>query len=363
MTTRNDTIERLRQSGGDDKPPTLASICGLRDSLLMCVPLQQTAQALDVDPSQVLDWVGKLGTWLTHAATPVEADSYLVVDEDQPALFTSTAGTVRPMVAIPAGYERRAAHKRDVVKALKAIVTSNPDDTVLARWIDHAFPVLAKVLKYTHLTTVHQFASLGRLDEIDQLNPKSATFNELLVTAWDQLTVALDDARAGITVLVSDTDDLDLLTEACQRSWWLAEARISRIRRQVDACRERPGPVTLAGLRSMRDDLGRQVRSSPQDLLPSDIGQLSQGQVMRLAQSIGLQTVDNDRSEEVEIRARLRDMGVDTDLDRLVRRGIAATQAGIVEEFWAAMDARISGDPSWSEQLSDAFEYAGTDEP
>lgn len=373
MTVRNATIERLRAADEADARPSVQLIAGLRDCLLLCMSLPSTAAKLGISESLVLDYIGPLGTWLTHTEKPSDAETYLVIDVEQPPLFQMVTDTVavgkgknrtcKRRVAIPTGYERKAWHKRDVVKAVRSIVISNPSDAALARWIDHAFPVLPKVLKFTHISTVWRFATLGRLDEVDQLNPKSQVYNSLLVSAWDLLDTAVEDAREGIATLVAGGDDLEALAAACAKARWLSEAEISRIERMVIttlAARDAGRPIASLQ-RSLANELlalSARVRRSPKSYQLDDIAQLNQGQMLRIVQAAGITTGETDRGEEAEFRSKLKELGITQDLDRLVRKGVAATRAGIGEEFWEAMQARVDGDADWSERLNEAFELA-----
>lgn len=386
----NATIERMRQHKADDEAKvTVSQVRGVVDGLIACRSLDEIAGTTKLEPSKVLDIVATFGTWLTHVLGGSGADTTTASDLAQAPLFqfpcakatkkTKAAAKVKAtakkaatkaatkatkkvaptgasiQVVIPAGFERSAWHKRDVSKALASIVVANPDNELITRYIARQYPTSSKVLTFEMVAVIWRFATVGRLDEIDQVNPDSAAFTRLVVAAYDLLEVARRDAIAGIRLLASaDTSDIDALRQACTKARWVAEGEIAKIESLVAAVASRPSAETV--LVKELKFLARRIEANPSRYLIGSIAELMDGQVRRIGAAAGLQVEGANRSDEVQIRRQLQDMGLSSDVDRLVPDGLKALQAGIIDTFWDAMERRVDGDPAWDEDLADSFD-------
>lgn len=261
-------------------------------------------------------------------------------------------------VIVPAGFERKAFHKRDVAKALAAIVVADPDDDTIGRFIARKYQAQAKVLTFPHLTELWFFAKMGRLDEYDRINPKNPVFAELSVEAYDLLDVARRDAVAGIEVLAKgDVKDLPALREACQKSLWLAEGEVRRIAKLVETTMTRPSSERL--LERELSFFAQRVARETERYKPAALADLNLGHLTRIALNAGLEVDNDDRSDEAEIREALKKLGFHTDLDRLVPAGVKAARAGRRDEFFEVMSARKGGNNEWHLLLDELFETIG----
>lgn len=260
-------------------------------------------------------------------------------------------------VLIPPGYEKTAAHKRDVTRALCAVVESAPDDESLTRFLARHYGTQAKVMSFPIVTQVWLFARLGRLDEIDQVSPDSPVFAELLVDAHDLLEVARKDAIEALDTVVQITNvspsDLETLAHTVRRAYWLAEAELSTLLRRIEAATHR-----ASALSSVEHELrwiSQRVQRHPKQYMVDSIAQLSLGQIRRIAQAAGLDVDNDERQIEANVRNRLKELGLSSDLDQLVPAGVKATKAGRDEDFFEILQARRRGETDWHIQLEELF--------
>ena len=366
----NPAIERLRNMERNQvTKPTVPQLHAIVTGLQFVKPLAEVAEDSHMEPEAVISLVAQLGTWLTH----VHGGSGAVptYDADQQVLFQAAAGlgatgakcakkpepktakrsrkpdTLR--VLVPQGFPKR------VGKALVAVVSSNPIDATLARFIEREYPTRNSVLTFTVLSSVAWWARTGRLGTIDQVNSDNEAFCELLVQAYDLLALAITQASEGIKVLATadlanmTRSTLDQIELACAKALWLDEMPIGRIEAAVGAARssERGAVILARELMSFRQALRTQYKRY-------DIGVegLNSGQVRRIAQAAGIKVEATTRAEEAKIRDRLRsDFGFASDLDRLVPMALRSIEAGHEEEFWAAMDRRKDGARDWQDRL------------
>jgi hypothetical protein len=85
--------------------------------------------------------------------------------------------------------------------------------------------------------------------------------------------------------------------------------------------------------------------------MPERVGDLTLGQVRRICAISGIKVDPENRSEETAIRATLKSMGFAGDADRLIPEALRCAENGLLDNFWAIMQARLEGDASWSSQL------------
>lgn len=382
MTTASSpAIERLRSAPKVEMDkPTVAQLRGIVDGLALVQPLSDIAAQTGLEESRVLDLVAKLGTWLTHVNGGSGAVPVSRADESQQILFQVAAsarprpgGDERqsgrkqhpslasrsrresepPKVYVPLGFERRGPHKRDVSRALAAVVVADPDDATLTRFIEREYPTRSRVLTFTVLSSVWWHAANGYLDNIDTLNPDNPVLGELLVEAYDLLAASISQAQEGIKALYDgDVSDLDRLAHACTKARWLAEAEIARLERGVNAARHDPKatPVLRRELAFFHQRVVANWRS-----YDIGVGELNAGQVRRIAEAAGIRVETTSRAEETEIRNRLKEMNFTSDLDRLVPAGLRAAEAGAIDTFWEAMEERRAGRVDWQERLAEAI--------
>ena len=364
----NATIEAMRTARvKDEVKVTSAQMRLVVDGLLVYRSLNQIAADTHLSTTVVLDVVADFGTWLTHVTGGSGATTMTAAALRQQSLFQVPARTAKKAkakaaavnceVVIPSGFERSPANKRDVSKALASIVVTNPGNEMITRYLARKYPTGAKVLTFEMVAVVWRFATLGRLDELDTINPDGAAFTQLVVAAYDVLEVARQDAIAGMLLLAAgDISDLDALRQACTKSRWLAERDIRDIEKLIEVVAKRPESDTL--LRKELKFLAKRIEVAPSKYLVGAIAELNDGQVRRIGTANGLVVDGSDHAEEVKIRGRLQSMGLASDVDRLVPDGLKALQAGVLDVFWDAMQRRTDGDPTWDFDLVEAFETA-----
>ena len=380
MSRKYGVIEKNRNAT-DSAPqaPSLEQLITLRDSLALVYTLDYTAAITGMDPSRVVDEVATLGKWLIHTNGGIEVTTQTLGQMSQMVLFQealhrrgpATLGKgnkgkaakkagqklTKRKVVLPQGFEP-GRNGRDVSRALSAIVVFYPDATTLARYIARTYPpVRQSTLTFSILTSVWKFAALGRLEEIDQVNPGDVSFMNLIIAAFDVLDTAISSAHQGVADLVSFAKlegwalDLDEVHLAATKARLLNEAEITRLDSRVELARSGNPTALVNELRYFAS----RVAATPSRYQIDDIAHLNQAQVRRIAEAAGIEVGGSDRAAENDIRARLRALGIDSDLDRLVLAGVQASQSEMLEEFFEVMVARAAGDDSWVSQLTDIF--------
>ena len=396
----NVIIETLRQdlakqSEAAPRQITLEQARGVVDGLVGITSLADIATATGLTEDEVLDVVKRLGTWLTHVHGGSNATLVKSADVGQMPLLqipaspepgakkrnkpTEPAANKRKkaaerderVVTIPAGFEPRAPHKRDVRKALASIVVHRPDNTSLVRWISREYPSETKMLTYTAITAAWNFAHFGVLDKLSEIAPNPG-FMTVLLQAYDTLDVARLDAIDGLRTLArGDVSDLQVLANACAKCRFIAEGEIVKIERcidivaaetadlvarSVDLDKTRPSSESTL-LRELRW-LAERVRVQPRRYMIEDVGNMQPSQVLRIAQMAGVPVEGGNRQAEAEIRERLAALSLSADADRLVPEGLRAARLDLLEEFYEALDRRADGDPNWNHVLQRAFATA-----
>ena len=376
----NAAIERLRAQCGADanepEPFTLDHFRAIVDGLVACQPLADTAAIAGLAPGRILDAVADLGTWLTHAKGASGVTVVPPEDMTKMPLFQITPAPVgkpkrsKPTtddiraarkrkkfpvyVVIPEGYDKFAG--RDVRQSLGAVVASRPSNSELVRFMSRKYRKSSRELTFPMVTSLCFFAKVGRLDEIGDVNPCNPEYLSTVIAAYDLLEFARRDAMTALLSL-SDTDaDLDAIEVSTAKIRTLFEADAMKLERLIASARQNEKGMRL--LVAERSFLAQKVSVNPSTYSLTNIGALSAGQIRRIAQAAGLEIESATRAEEAGIRTRLADMGLGADADLLVGEALRAQRADVEDQFWDAMDRRISGDPLWKEALTDALAVA-----
>jgi len=356
----SETIERLRAELAEsdqvrrftvDEVETV--VAQLRD----CRSLTEVAAGSNLDTDQVLEIVVKLGTWLTHVYRRPEVATLNWWETGQ--LFPDQDRDEE--IVIPVGFERGAAHGRDVSKSLAAVVALEPSHNDITRWIARLYPSQTAVLTFPMVAIVWKFSRVGKLDEIDEASTARA-FRRNVVDAHDLLDIAITDAQQALASLVgfihADDDTvvtrLNELANVATTLSWLQPAEMAQLSRIVELTLENPTlvPSLTARLRT----IGSLIEQDPAVWRVTEIGDLSQGQVEQVAARAGLQVEGVSRAEESAIRDRLTELGLQKDADQLVPEGVLALASGHEAAFWEAMTMRAKGDPAWYEILAAAYD-------
>lgn len=379
---KNATIERLRAnanaalSAAEGRRPTNEQVSAIVAGLRTCDDLATISRKSGLPEKRVLDVVADLGTWLTHSnkgapkARIESAEEALLgvlflgvwshnVPEKEghkrKRKRKRSGNNVLPedlKVTVPPGFEPKGFHKRDVSKALAAIVVAAPDDATIARFVARTYQIRSAALNYPMLSGVWYFAQCGRLDKIDAVNAKDPVFHSQVVAAYDLLDIARRDAIDGIEVLVEQNlEDLDRLESACVKARWVAEQEITRLEKLIAAAKVRP--TSLKTLEREIRYFADRVKHNEAIYKPSDISKLNVGQIQRIAQAAGLPVEGGSREEESQIRSKLKELGLSSDLDRLLPEGLRAAKTGQLDEFWDVMKACVDGDITWAQQLEE----------
>jgi hypothetical protein len=346
-------LEQL--AAAEIKRLTLTQVQTFVAKLKACEPVDAIAAATGMDDDDVIDLGAKLGTWLTHVLGSVDVEIELAVKQAQPTLFPGA-----DQVVIPAGFERRAKQRRDIVRALATIIVHDPDDATLQRFLDRLYPSKTSVLAARDVFVVWRFAQLGRIDDLARISSNPA-FNRTMASAFYTLETAVRDAEAAFTVMVDLEADPADVHAACVTSRWVREARISKMERLAAQVRDGQGSENL--LRRDQRYFGNEIAACPPAWTFTSVADLVEGQVLRIVEAAGL-VGDDSRRDALDIRSRLVALGeehgydIARDLDRLVPEGLRAKRAGVEDLYWEGIEARIAGDPNWREIFESAMSDA-----
>lgn len=335
--------------------PTLGQVKRICADIRSGVPLAKTATRLKlgagIDAERfVLDVVATFGTWLAHSVGSSGMEVEYAAHKEQQELIPSPVVS-GSLVTAPLGYEPTAAHRRDVGKALAAIAALGDDTEVISRFVSRTYAQRPAQIDYPLIAGVWGFASRGRLAELKFVSD-DLVFQGLAVDAYDLLDVARLDAEKALRQLV-DIDDVEspAIASLVSASYWVDEPRMSSILRAS----ELSGQSDVAKSRIARDLAALRMAYSarPSMVVPAAVGALSLGQVQRICASSGIKVRSENRLEETEIRASLKEMGLSIDADRLVPVALKCADNGDLDSFWDVMQLRVDGAPNWSDMLEE----------
>lgn len=381
------SIERLRERSKTQvkrlKNATIAKIViGLRDNTSLKDLMKQTR----LSETEILDIVAGLGTWLIHVhgsvpetakpaaktstKSPVRAStrketqlSLLDILEKPKSAKVVTPKGSKPKIdedKVPPGFEKSAAHRRDVVKSVGSIIYHNPSNSEITRWLDRRYMSTSGVLTGADVTLMHLMAQLGRLSEMGAISPSPAAA-QAIVGAFDLFDVAICDANEAVSMLSGvGRGEINLSADEIMHNAtkmaWLNEARSSKIFALARQAKEFADRESLAALNHDLRSFSFEAESIHWH--PKDIASLRRAQVARLIERSGLAKSEDLKRTESEIRNKLVEMGLKDDLDRLLSDAMRAVHAKCESEFWAAITARQSGDANWRARLQKAITEA-----
>ncbi|MFM7088870.1 MAG: hypothetical protein ACKOW9_05075 [Candidatus Paceibacterota bacterium] len=314
--------------------PTVNDVIMIVNDLKQGVPLAATARKLpsgkkDDKVNIVLDTIGTFGTWLTHSMTSNDL---------------STRAKKQISLKLPDGYEPSSWHKRDVSKALSAILTANPDNETIARFVARTYRTRSSDLSYPIVAGVWFFAKNGRLSRLENVSA-DPVFYKQCVDAYDLLDGSRLSAISSVRKLASGVLKPASAIRAVKDAAWLDEPSMNKIERSLT---KQDGKYE-----ALISSLNRRVLLSDAMLAPVNVSALNAGQVMRICEKSGLKVQNEFMSEETEIRTRIRSMGLSVDSDRLVPEALRALAHDKLEAFWDVLQARLDGDNTWGEQLEE----------
>lgn len=362
-----DLIEELRtrvkrRKANQPVRPTVEQVGTIVADLCDAVGLAETGAKMrqgSVKAGQrlVLDVVATFGTWLAHSVGRAEVTSSYAADEEKPVqteLFpvdTAPRKRRKNHVIIPEGYEPSGPHKRDVDKALCTIVAHRPDAEVIARFVARTYTTRQSHLGYPVVAGVWGFARHGRLASIDLVSD-DVVFQTQVLEGFDILDVGREDAIKALTKLVDapNVTPKEAL-KACDRAFWLDEQTFGLLRKVAELAKKDPSETPR--LQREIGLLRRKAEQNPLRFRPSQVSDLTLGQVRRICEINGIRVEPENRAEETEIRNTLKSMGFSVDADRLVPEALRCADSGTLDTFWEIMHARAEGDPDWSRQLQE----------
>lgn len=298
---------------------------------------------LSINEEFITDIVAVLGTWLAHSLGKSNAVyPYAEVCDPCPT------GEKR----IPFGYAPTESNKRDLAKALSAIIYHAPDTDTLERFVSRTYTGSKRQMSYSIVSGVWGLCVVGRLHNV-RLISADAVFLAQVIEAFDLLDIAREDAVNGVQSLTRESNVADVMRQ-CAKASWLDTHNFNKLR-------------TAAELQSA-NDAGKQrfeyelasfvarVEFNTKKYNPLKVADLTLPQVREISLLAGLPLEQTNKAEETEIRKTLKSMNLDSDMDLLVPQALICADKGNLDAFWTIMDSRINGNSSWLADLSDLLE-------
>ena len=240
----------------------------------------------------------------------------------------------------------------DFSKSVVQIMSTNPDESLLRRWLMRRYHSVHQVLDFGVVTLVHRICQLNRLADIEQL-PKRGVFNSnfarVLVEAYDLLEVTRKDAVTAVGHLTSQStgDKFTDLETSISTASWLHQAVFNRLSVSVELNPSEVQPLLAR--------LARDAVSAPNTYLPATIAELNDGQVLRLSQHVGLRVDSVSKEELAQVRSWVAALDMSQDSDILVSSGVLACRAGLGNLYQKSLEKRAKGSFNWAKTLNTAL--------
>ena len=338
----------------ENDKPSLEQVKMVISDLINVISFSDTQKKLalsaNVDAKKrILDIVATFGTWLTHSEGKSEAS--IINQIDLPTNAKAKHGT--NLVVIPKGYEIGIENKRDVSKALGRIVSSKPSEEVIVRFYSRTYQERSSALDYPMIANVWGFATRDRLKYINKVSDDSK-FLQQVVSAYELLDDGIKSARSIIEKYINK-DEIKLSEKVIfelNKIRWISEIEVSELKENYEMSKLNSSLIsnTKESAKRFKDRLPFLLT-----LIPNSVEDLNAGQVKRIVQGYGIQ-VDQDaetRALENEIRAKLKNLKLSGDMDKLLPEAVRAAEKSSLEEFWSILENRLDGDPTWHEQIQD----------
>ena len=284
----------------------------------------------------IINVIAKFGTWVTHS---------LDLSNTETSNKNKKSFNV---IKIPKGYEPELNNGRDITRAISAIVSNNPGNEAIARFVDRTYRLRNPSISLNTLNSICCFSNQGRIFNISKVSD-DPVFIQNIVLSYNLLYNGIKDAEKSLnklTTLANDTSkNYKKIYTILLSVIWLKESSILRFLSHKD-----------------RNSTNKTIQSEFNFLLKilfaelnniNNIGQLNSGQIRRLAASKGISVDLVSRENETQIRSVLKNMGLGSDVDKLVPDALRAEEMDRLDDFWNIIQLRIDGDVSWSEQLED----------
>ena len=240
----------------------------------------------------------------------------------------------------------------DFSKSVVQIMSTDPDESLLRRWLMRRYHSVHQVLDFGVVALVHRICQLNRLVDIEQL-PKRGVFNSnfarVLVEAYDLLEVTRKDAVTAVGHLTSQStgDKFTDLEASISTASWLHQAVFNRLSVSVESNPSEVQPLLAR--------LARDAVSAPNTYLPANIAELNDGQVLRLAQHVGLRVDSVSKEELAQVRSWVAALDMSQDSDILVASGVLACRAGLGNLYQKSLEKRAKGSFNWAKTLNTAL--------
>lgn len=284
----------------------------------------------------IINVIAKFGTWVTHS---------LDLSNTETSNKNKKSFNV---IKIPKGYEPELNNGRDITRAISAIVSNNPGNEAIARFVDRTYRLRNPSISLNTLNSICCFSNQGRIFNISKVSD-DPVFVQNIVLSYNLLYNGIKDAEKSLnklSTLANDTSkNYKKIYTILLSVIWLKESSILRFLSHKD-----------------RNSTNKTIQSEFNFLLKilfaelnniNNIGQLNSGQIRRLAASKGISVDLVSRENETQIRSVLKNMGLGSDVDKLVPDALRAEEMDRLDDFWNIIQLRIDGDVSWSEQLED----------
>ena len=284
----------------------------------------------------IINVIAKFGTWVTHS---------LDLSNTETSNKNKKSFNV---IKIPKGYEPELNNGRDITRAISAIVSNNPGNEAIARFVDRTYRLRNPSISLNTLNSICCFSNQGRIFNISKVSD-DPVFVQNIVLSYNLLYNGIKDAEKSLnklSTLANDTSkNYKKIYTILLSVIWLKESSILRFLSHKD-----------------RNSTNKTIQSEFNFLLKilfaelnniNNIGQLNSGQIRRLAASKGISVDLVSRENETQIRSVLKNMGLGSDVDKLVPDALRAEEMDRLDDFWNIIQLRIDGYVSWSEQLED----------
>jgi len=298
---------------------------------------------LSVNPAFVADIIAVLGTWLAHSL----GKSDTVYPYSEVCKPDETDGK-----RIPPGYAPTDDNKRDLAKALSAIMYHTPDKDTVERFVSRTYTDHKRQMTYSVVSGVWGLCRAKRINSV-RLISADLVFLSQVVEAFDLLDIARADAVKAVRSLTRESEAGHVLKQ-CDKAYWLDERNFNKLRAaaELDAVNE-------AGKQRFNYELANfvtRIQCNPAKYGPTKVSDLTLPQVRKICLLAGIPLESVNKAEETQIRKALKDIGLESDMDRLVPQALLCASKGTLDDFWEIMKSRVNGNGAWLADLSELLE-------
>lgn len=288
-------------------PPTTAQVVKVIAGVRAGTALPSLARKVRLSQARVLDIVVGVGSRMSQAnKTGPKADRTMSLEEarqvgiDEDGLAGLNGELV---VVLGPGWDRNAAHGRDIGRAFAAVVMADPagDDRPVERWL--ATQSSEQAVTYGHYAHLYAVAT-GKMRTFTGLTD-DRDVREAYLRAFDDLADAVAAASAAVTGLchpsVTPQRTLELL-RACY--WMVPDARTLAGLAKAGAAGD---PVAAGRLRVALGNLRSVLTRRPTLFFPRDLSDLTARQFYAILAERGHHS--SDISDSARAQTDLTDIG------------------------------------------------------